>query len=166
MNLEDLAALGEFVGGIAVLATIGYLAYQASQTRRLLEQSNEQQASSMLKANIDGWNHMWAQVTSDSALAELYQKAKAGESIPAGIDQERIEAFAMMYMLNLENLLLQNQKTPFFEGVNEAVDGAIQHHVSQLIVCPTLLAWWEREKIGFGPDFRRRVDNVLRSNRA
>ena len=108
-DLETLAAIGEFVGGIAVLATLGYLAYQTSQTRRLLAQSAEQQAASMLKANIDGQNHMWSQIVADPSLAELFHQAKAGQTISAPADQERIESFAMMYMLNLENLLLQNK---------------------------------------------------------
>jgi hypothetical protein len=47
MNLETLALIGEFIGGIAVVITIVYLAYQTRQTRFLLEQSNQQQAASM-----------------------------------------------------------------------------------------------------------------------
>jgi hypothetical protein len=162
-DLETLAAIGEFVGGIAVLATLGYLAYQTSPTLRLLAQPAEQQAASMLKANIDGLNHMWAQIAADPSLAELFHQAKAGQVISAPADQERIESFAMMYMLNLENLLLQNQKTPFFEHVDEALEKAIEHHVVQLLATPTLLAWWERERIGFGPEFRAAVDHILAS---
>lgn len=35
MTLQDLAAIGEAIGGIAVLATLIYLAYQLRQTARL-----------------------------------------------------------------------------------------------------------------------------------
>ena len=48
MDLESLASLGEFVGGLAVLVT---LAYQSRQNRLLLEQATGQQAASMLRAN-------------------------------------------------------------------------------------------------------------------
>ena len=48
--------IGEFVGGIAVVVTVVYLAYQTRQTRLLREQSDQQQIASLLRAKIDGWN--------------------------------------------------------------------------------------------------------------
>ncbi len=160
MNLETLAALGEFIGGVAVLATIGYLAYQTRQTRRLLEQSAEQQAGSMLRANIDGWNQMWSTILTDQETTGIYGRMMAGDTF---LEEERVgaEILATMYFLNLENLLVQNQKSPFFQGVEDALEGVTRHHARSVLSSPTLQAWWEREKVAFGPPFRAAIDRAL-----
>ena len=90
MTLETLALVGEFVGGTAVLVTIVYLAYQTRQNRLLLQQSLGQQAASMLRANIDGWNHMFASILADDESIELYGRIRRGEEL-ADDDRQRAE---------------------------------------------------------------------------
>ena len=41
MDLTQLANLGEFIGGVAVLVTLIYLAAQVRQSTRAQEQANE-----------------------------------------------------------------------------------------------------------------------------
>lgn len=159
MNLESLALLGEAVGGLAVLVTVAYLAYQTRQTRHLLQQSTDQQTASMLRANIDGWNHMWATILDDQDSIAVYHRMRRGEALQ-GAERERAEILAFMFFLNLENFIIQNQMTPFVEGVEPVVRGAVEHHVRELLSSAALCAWWEREKICFSPQFREAVDSA------
>lgn len=159
MNLDTLASLGEFVGGMAVLVTVGYLAYQSRQTRLLLEQATEQQAAAMLRANIDGWNHMWATILTDDASVEIYGRMRRGDRFE-GVERGRAEILAEMFFLNLENFIIQNEKTPFVEGVEDMIPGAVSHHVREILSSPTLCDWWDREKITFSIQFQEIVDGA------
>jgi hypothetical protein len=159
MNLESLALLGEFVGGLAVLITIGYLAYQTRQTRSLLEQSTRQQTASMLRANIDGWNHMWATILDDQESIDLYYRMRCGEALE-GPERQRAELLAFMFFLNLDNFILQNQMTPFVEEVEPVVRGAVEHHVREILSSPALRQWWQREQICFSQQFREAVESA------
>ena len=53
MTVESPGMLGEFVSGLAVLITIGYLAYRTQQTRRMLEQQTGQRVTSFCFPNGD-----------------------------------------------------------------------------------------------------------------
>ena len=159
MTLEALAQWGEFIGGTAVLITIGYLGYQTRQTNRLLEQSTEQQAGAMLRANIDGWNQMFATILGDEVSVDIYHRLRRGEALSES-ERGRAELIASMFFLNLENFIIQNEKTPFVEGVEKMVPGAVQHHVREILSTQALRDWWAREKIIFSEQFRASVDSV------
>ena len=159
MTLESLSMLGEFVGGLAVLITIGYLAYQTRQTRRLLEQQTGQQTAAMLRANIDGWNHMWATILDEDDSIGVYHRMRRGEELQ-GDELERAHIVAFMFFLNLENFILQNQMTPFVENAEPVVQGAVRHHVREILSSAAMSAWWKREKICFSPEFRAAVDGA------
>jgi hypothetical protein len=159
MNLESLAMLGEFVGGMAVLVTIGYLAFQSRQNRLLLERSVEHQSAAMLRANIDGWNHMFATILADERSVDVYERMCRGEELDAS-EHQRARLIALMFFLNLENFILQNEKTPFVEGVEAMIQPAVKYHVDGILSTPMLRAWWDREKIVFSQQFRDYVDKI------
>lgn len=159
MTLESLGMLGEFVGGLAVLVTIGYLAYQIPQTRRLLEQQTGQQTAAMLRANIDGWNHMWAAILDDEDSIAIYHRLRRGEELQ-GEALERAQIVVFMFFLNLENFILQNQMTPFVEEVEPVVQGAVRHHVREILSSAAIRDWWEREKVCCSVQFREAVDGA------
>lgn len=160
MDLETLALIGEFVGGIAVIITIVYLAYQTRQTRLLLAQSNQQQTASMLRANIDGWNETFSSIMSMNESLSVYKRMRCGTEL-VGDDLQRAELIAYKLFLNLENLILQNAQTPFVEGVDDILGAVVRHRVLEILRSDCMLAWWEREKIAFSPQFGSNVDQVL-----
>ena len=162
MELSTLAAIGEFVGGIAVLVTIGYLAYQSTQTRRLLEQSTNQQAMAMLRANIDGWNHMHATILGDSNNLNVYYRMRTGDKTLEGDDLLRAHSLAMMHLLNLENVILQFQKVPWVDVTEAQIDLMMSYHIGAVLSSQALCKWWQKTGGGFTPLFRDKVDEVLR----
>ena len=66
---------------------------------------------------------------------------------------QRAELLATMFFLNLENFIIQNEKTPFVEGVEEVVQAATKHHVQAILSSPQLRDWWERDKLVFSLSF-------------
>lgn len=160
MTLETLALIGEFVGGIAVLITIVYLAFQTRQTRLLMKQSNQQQAGSMLRANIDGWNETFTSIMSSPGAVRVYRCMRSGTEL-TGDDLQLAELIAYKLFLNLENLILQNAQTPFVEGVDDILGDIVRHRVQEIIRTDCMRDWWAVEKVAFSPQFAQDVDHVL-----
>ena len=74
MSIMELGALGEFVGAIAVFATLGYLAVQVRQSARSTQSNAIAQAASDHIANM----RCIAEVP---ALAEVVDKAQRGQEL-------------------------------------------------------------------------------------
>lgn len=66
MAIADLGALGEFVGSIAVLITLVYLALQVKHTKALLERSEKISMSQVFQARIDSRRELEKLVIDDT----------------------------------------------------------------------------------------------------
>jgi hypothetical protein len=115
MSLTDLAALGEAIGGIAVLITVLYLAYQLRQTT-IIERTNGQrellnrtrdwveltttnpELVDVLKVSLNDW---------DAASAEQKERA-SGWMLSAALQAEQA-----LYMWR-ENLINESLIKAFF----------------------------------------------------
>ena len=96
MNLMDTAQLlgnfGEFVGAIAVVATLGYLAVQIRQNTRSNYVSRQIAAQEQL-------SQMHEQIMGNGELAELVARCRnpeLGDLSPG--EEERVERFANFYL--------------------------------------------------------------------
>ena len=54
MSLDELASLGEFIGGIGVLATLVFVAVQLRQNTRAIQRSNAREAGNALVTTHPG----------------------------------------------------------------------------------------------------------------
>ena len=103
MDLGQLAALGEFVGGIAVLATLAYLAVQVRQnTNAVVTTSHHQMAAALSEITF--------RIVDNPEVAPLLRKAAASYD---GLDEDermRFDAFAMNFLALFENVFFQRQR--------------------------------------------------------
>jgi len=88
-----LGNLGEFVGAIAVVVTLGFLVHQLRQNTRALDESSRlaliNQADESYR-DISRWRGM---VTNDSELTEIWHRGTAGEEL-SDVDAERFMQLA------------------------------------------------------------------------
>ncbi len=56
MNWEAIGAIGEFVGGLAVVLTLIYIAFQVRQSSRQIDQHSRALAASNFNAAGEGFN--------------------------------------------------------------------------------------------------------------
>ncbi len=68
--LETLASVGEFVGGIAVLATLIYLAFQLNETRKQMRANTLQ---SRIELRIQTWLHGLDSNALNSARSKVFE---------------------------------------------------------------------------------------------
>jgi hypothetical protein len=105
MDIQDLANIGEAVGGLGVVISLLYLAFQIRQNTRAVRSSSYHQAAEQT------WNYCLA-VAQDASLAGILAKRMAGESLsPAEeirantADQALIYGFENMLRLHEEGLV-------------------------------------------------------------
>jgi len=60
MTLQDLGALGELVGGLAVVLSLAYVAYQVRQNSRQIEQNSRHLEASMYLASGESFTRWWS----------------------------------------------------------------------------------------------------------
>ena len=80
MTIQELGSLGEFVGAIAVMVTLVYLAVQTRLTRKAAEETAKFSSMQMLQGVADMYSR-WRLARMDPELAELLVKARGRENL-------------------------------------------------------------------------------------
>ena len=118
MTIAELGAIGEFVGSIAVLATLIYLATQIRQNTRSMEDNKKFAMAQAYQARTD----MWIQVTGladqevlsrvsdrnfDKNSFGVFDPEKIKELSP--VDAQRLAAYADVAMIAGDNMMYQRE---------------------------------------------------------
>jgi len=157
LNLQDLGNLGEFVGAIAVVATLVYLALNIRQNTAHLSQNTRAVQLSALQADGESTNRVRELLILNPELSDLYLKGLRGYSELELSDRLR---FGML----LENFLKTTEATyvrrfvidvypDSSEGVIRALDFLFAH--------AGVREWWNRNREAHRPVFRDFVDDRL-----
>ena len=154
MALEDLGNLGEFIGGMAVIATLVYLAIQIRQNNKLLRRSAEQTSRSDSTAAI-------ALAAQSPENAAVYHKGLAD---PDALSPEERTHFYLFMAANFYHLHFGH--TAYQDGAQSEDSWKLQLQGLQFFVSrPGVRTWWEQQGSGlFGPgsDFWHLVDSEWR----
>ena len=140
LTIQDLGALGELLGSVAVLATLVYLALQTRQnTTAIGAQLDAARIDAILTLNL-------AAATSN----ELQEALNEDRVDPAPISRTRLSAFWGTQFLNFQWQFQQARRgyLPTFSeaGLGTAVRGMFRAFRS-------VEGWWEGNKLGFAPEF-------------
>ena len=150
MTLEDLGNVGEFIGGLAVIATLVYLAVQIRQNTKLLRRSAEQTSRSDSTAAI-------ALAAQSPENAAVYHK---GLTDPDALSPEERTHFYLFMAANFYHLHFGH--TAYQDGAQSEHSWKLQLQALHFFVSrPGVRTWWEQQGSPlFGPesDFWRLVD--------
>ena len=135
MTIQDLGSIGEFVGAVATVATLLYLAFQIRQNSHLLR-------TSIVQADHQGSVEIQRIIAGDSAAARIMQ---IGLRDPSALtDEERFQFGAQMGLI--------------FAGMDQSAQlGSLEdRHLRDFIEQPGALAHWElrRELYSNAPSAR------------
>lgn len=81
----------------------------------------------------------------------------------AAQDRERLEAMLVMWVLCLENLLLQSRLNPFVEDIDRVLETIFRQHIALFMSSPSSRSWWESGRLFFGPEVVRLIDGALKT---
>jgi hypothetical protein len=150
--LEALGNLGDFVSGIAVIATLVYLAVQVRQNTQLLR-ANAFSASSA--ANVS-FNHL---LGSNPAAARVFQIGLESFASLSEDEQRQFLQLIRGLVASYEPMFQQYE-----QGMIEANDWhARRGSLRRMLSLPHLAAWWEHRKDVFAPAFVEELDRAAPS---
>ena len=152
MNWEALGAIGEIVGAIAVIATLGYVALQIRQNTRSMRASTSSAAATAAR-DFSG------AIARDAELANLYETGlrsldSLNPSQRAQFDQLLITLFS-----HYEDLYYQQRDGSVHADIWEGRVEAMLRLLSQ----PGCARWFEGRKVLWGKGFREFIERELAS---
>jgi hypothetical protein len=151
MSLSDLASLGNFVSGVAVLISLVYLALQVRQAER-------NQRGLMQQGRADRLSFLLLQM-SEAGTAEIYSK---GADAPQDLSESELERFLLICrsaFLSGEDSLLQ-----YKAGLlDEAAFASYAAGAKGQLTSPGLRLAWRLLSPGFGPDFVAFMDEQFKA---
>lgn len=150
MSLSDLANLGEFISGIAVIASLIYLAVQIRQNTKSVR-------SATLASNTDMWANLLLTM-SDPKNVGAYMYGSSGRS------DIRPKEFAQ-FMLQCRVLFIcfENQYYQFRNGMldEETYKGYERSTCSSILNLRGFRVYWQMHRDTFSPVFITLVDEMI-----
>lgn len=149
MSLSDLASLGSFVSGIAVLVSFVFLALQ-------MRQSNiNQQALIQMGRSTGVIESIYHQL--DPQLRSVMQRGRRGDP---SITEDEIETFVLSsyaMFLRFEDTYLEHRAGTIHHRAWEVASSRITH----LFIAPGMRACWKLRRTWFDSDFVAAVDRLV-----
>ncbi len=152
MDIETLGNLGEFIGSIAVLVTLVYLAVQTRQTVRAAKQ---QSSSDLLTRRQD----LMMLLTNDRNFIEVFSKGCSRQKMDS-VDAQRFTAFGMNVSAHVQDAYIQFRAGLIDKEVWEAEQAILAVCLSQ----PGFLDWWEHGQQYVTPEFIRLMETCTKQN--
>ena len=149
MNWEAIGAIGEVVGAIGVIATLGYLAAQIRQNTRSVRASTYQEAVRDMVAASD-------LLASDAGLARIWTTGKRDFEALKPDERQRYAAYMLGLLRRFEKVVYQKQHADLDPSFLQ-----MQISLRDILSEPGAAAWWARAQYVFSPSFREYVGREL-----
>jgi hypothetical protein len=152
MSLLDLANIGSFISGVAVLISLIYLALQ-------IRQASKHTLAAMHEARAAAINTYLQPLANDPVLLDIVLRGNAGDP-----SLDRIESWRYFYVWTA---FLSGYEEQFYQHKNGTVDDA--HHKSFVNVMtwrchePGFRAAWSIVGSSYGPEFVAFVNGLMAS---
>lgn len=162
MSIQDLGALGEVVGALAVVVSLLYVAYQVRQSASQIELNSRHLRASMYHATNDNFYRWYALVAQDAELASLWTRGLRGEPLSPEERTRVYSAFAMLLLAFESNFEQRRLGTVKRDALVVSAPVLVR-----LLATPLLRQWWERQApTVLTPEFRAAVDALPAPDRA
>ena len=152
MDIMELGAIGEMIGGVAVVATLGYLAIQIRQNTK----STRFLATQSLVAGQAESNFLMA---SHDDLAAIIQ------DVVMNGDLDRLEPHAQMRFSSFMIGIYGQVDFAYHQYLGGQLDESVwkrwDYELPVFLSQPGLAEWWTRDKPRFSAEFAAYVDQQL-----
>ncbi len=159
MTIQDLGALGDMIGGVAVVASLIYLAIQIRQNTHQISQNVEVTRFAAFERNIESASRMRELLMLNPDLIDLFLRgSKDFDALDAG-ERFRFDLLMRNTMTAFQGAFLRHRVfggDPLgFEGAGRLVDSILKS--------PGVRAWLEQGDFDWRPEFRAFVEQRLES---
>ena len=150
MTIEQWGAIGELVGGFAVIVSLLYVAIQLRQTSRAMQRNLQMAQLAALESSANSANRLREQLYLHADAAELFLRGSQDFDALGTVDKFRFE-MAMRNMFSAAQVAFVRIKT--VEEDDARLDG-VGDIVDSLVVRPGIRAWLEVSEVDWRADFR------------
>lgn len=150
MNWSAIGAIGEIIGAIAVVASLGYLAVQVRQNTKMMKAQTRDSVSTKQM-------QIATYVFQEPSMAEIIQGGLRGEYEQQTPEHLKFGGFLTANLREWENSYHQYKAGLFEHGDFEAR----QVRWKQLLQFKTIQARWEQDRETYGPEFRTVIDDLV-----
>jgi hypothetical protein len=158
MNLQVLANIGEFLGGLAILVSLIYVVLSIRQNTVQLQENLKSLQRTEKRAAYEQHDR-YRLATLDRDLAQLLLQGIAGELT------DRVDKYRFNNLMIMMTYSSQNNWDLVQAGLDEDEDqwNRIATGVAALYDSEGGKRWWERARYGFRPDFVEAVETHRRT---
>ena len=158
MTITELGSIGEFIGSVAVLITLVYLAVQVRQTKNQIEtNTNAVLGSSEIDGNNTTLQHL-VSLYSDEAVMNIVLRGAADEDNLSATDYSRFNAFLDAAFQLHQITFLQWKKHLLSD---EYWEFCTRWFGTRMIATPGTQKWWKRNESLFVPGYRELISSVI-----
>ncbi len=154
MSIEQWAAIAEIIGGVAVLVSLIYVAYEVRQNTRQLEMNLAAERLMAFERTAQVSNDMRELLVTNAEVATLFRRGLASYDDLKGLERFRVN---MLF----RNLFSQFQSSHVrhitWDGEDEMLRGQ-ESFMDGLLRNQGILEWLSAESMDWHPAFRRFVD--------
>ncbi len=147
MNWDALGAIGEIVGAVAVILTLGYLAFQIRQNTAMLRSTATQGASEEVAS-------IYHTLCTHPDLASTFVRGLDTPDELSNTEMATFFSFFMMAMFNMQNWYFQTQ--------DQFMDESLLLSWSQVLkntsATPGFKLFWAQRSYIFSPEFRKYLE--------
>jgi hypothetical protein len=150
MTLNDLASLGSFVSGLAVLVSLIYL---ATQVRQATKHTRAQISQAIVDRRVDIQMHQ-----ASAELSEIVMRGRRGDETMTALEVARFMSWARSQFWNAEDIFLQ-----YREGMlRKEMYGSFRSSMVNIMRGAGMQTAWESLRLSFIPDFTAFMDDTGR----
>ena len=160
LNIQEIAAIAEIIGAVAVVVSLIYLAIQIRQNTKQIEEHTRAVRAAALHASLSYGLDTRISVFSSGDVASIYAR---GLENPGSLDKMEIERFRLMMASIVDTFLNMYSQTKMSGFSPETWEGQA---ISARRVLGTNGGRWFWSVYGseYNESFRREVDVLLREN--
>lgn len=159
MNIQDWGAVGEIIGGIAVVASLVYLALQIRQNTQQISHSIETERVAALGRNIQAANRIRDLLIRDRDLAELYVAGLHDFDSLVGVDKLRFEMLLRNIFTEFQGAYIRHLSVVHdpdeFRGAGRMIEKILENEGARRCL--------EQAETDWRPEFRAFVDSRIAS---
>ncbi len=150
MDIMELGAIGELVGGVAVIASLIYVGLQVRQSARDTRASN-------FHAVTDSFNALNIQIAGNAELAEILDKGNSDRQSLNSNERVRYDFLYLSVFRILETVFTQSRS-----GAGETdLWRAEERTVEALLSARGVRQWWKENPLSLTPQFRQFVESQI-----
>jgi hypothetical protein len=144
--LDALGNIGDFVGGVAVVVTLLYLAAQIRHNTR----STKTQSWQAAVAAVSEWSR---EIGRDPESTRILQSGSADFDALSDLERAQFNLLMNSFLRNCENI--------HYQFINGSIDGSTWSGWAQrtlsILDAPGARAWWATTSAAYSPEFQRFV---------